>query len=244
MKAFRLAFFAMTAGAALALATTGASADGPYRGGLKDGPIAHKWSGCYGGVQGGYAWANTSGRASNSANVQNLNYDYDATGGVAGIHVGCDYRVSPNTVVGVEADWEWAGLSGSQSNIVDVVNFPASFYTHKTEIDGMGSLRLRAGFLMPPDLLVYGTAGWAIADTEHSLGFVGSPPFLKYSEIRHGWTVGGGVEGYVLPNVTMRLEYRFTRLEDGLVLAPAVNARDKLNDTDVHAIRLGLTFRP
>ena len=130
-------------------------------------------------------------------------------------------------MLGFVGDLDWAGLQGNQDGLNDAVNFPASFYNHTTDINMMGSLRVRAGMVLPLNLLLYATGGYAFARTENSIGFSGAAsPFLTYDETRNGWTIGGGVEGYVLPNVTISLEYRFTQFEGGLVLAPAVNARD------------------
>lgn len=147
-------------------------------------------------------------------------------------------------MLGFVGDLDWAGLQGNQDGLNDAVNFPASFYNHTTDINMMGSLRVRAGMVLPLNLLLYATGGYAFARTENSIGFSGAAsPFLTYDETRNGWTIGGGVEGYVLPNVTISLEYRFTQFEGGLVLAPAVNARDKLDDIDVHSIRVGFSIR-
>ena len=32
----------------------------------------------------------------------------------------------------------------------------------------------------------------------------------SWSDVRTGWTAGGGIEYLVLPNVTLRVEYRYT----------------------------------
>jgi outer membrane immunogenic protein len=245
MKNFRAIALSLTVGAGLALAATSASADGYKRRSIKDAPSRDKWTGCYIGLHGGYGWADTEGRASNFANTQNLNYDYSDSGGLAGGHIGCDYRIHSSFVLGVVGDYDWTRINGSQDNITDAVNFPGFFYTHSTDIDRMASLRARAGWVLPSHQLLYVTGGWAWAHTEHSLGFTGAAsPFLTYTDSRSGWTLGAGIEGYILPHVTAFVEYRFTQIDGGLVVAPAVNARDSLEDTNIHTLRVGFSFRP
>ena len=205
---------------------------------------AYKWTGCYLGLQAGLASARTSGEATNGAVTQFLPYSYNATGGLFGAHVGCDMQFAPSIVIGIEADWNWAGLRGRQDGIEDPINFPGLFYTHRTTIDSLGSIHGRFGVLVTPSTLLYATAGWAFGHTVHSLEFTGAPPpFISYAANRSGWSAGLGLETYIMPQVTARLVYRFSRLNGGTVGIIA-NTIDNLNPTNIHAVMVGLTWRP
>jgi outer membrane immunogenic protein len=85
------------------------------------------------------------------------------------------------------------------------------------------SLRLRAGFLITPDIMLYGTGGVAFQRVEATMR-CGSPDpksaispacdFFSLSQQTDGawlpgWTVGGGVEWKFAQNWLLRGEYRY-----------------------------------
>ncbi len=93
-------------------------------------------------------------------------------------------------------------------------------------IDWMGTVRGRLGWLAMPTLLLYGTGGLAYggayANATHSAGgnlglsvlgvnllSIGAPVIPgsgQYSDIRVGWTAGGGFEWMVMPNWSVKAE--------------------------------------
>jgi outer membrane immunogenic protein len=87
-----------------------------------------------------------------------------------------------------------------------------------------GSLRLRGGFLVTPDTLLYGTAGIAFGEIKGTFHYLGTLVFTetgipsgdnatasgRFSEIRTGWTAGFGAETEIWEGVKGRLEYRYT----------------------------------
>src|SRR5262249_4005262 len=79
------------------------------------------------------------------------------------------------------------------------------------------SLRLRAGFLVTPDILVYGTGGLAFQRVEATLicnGATSPACLFSHSQTdgswRPGWTAGGGVEWKLAQNWLLRGEYRYS----------------------------------
>jgi outer membrane immunogenic protein len=113
--------------------------------------------------------------------------DADAVSG--GGYAGYNWE-SNDFVFGVEAD---AGYSGQE----------ASGAGRQAEVGLFGSLRGRAGYSFNP-FMVYATGGVAAADIEYTEAGVSD------SNTQLGYTVGGGVEGFVTDNVTARVEYRYT----------------------------------
>jgi outer membrane immunogenic protein len=85
------------------------------------------------------------------------------------------------------------------------------------------SLRLRAGFLITPDIMLYGTGGLAFQRVEATMS-CGSPnprvalsPACDIASLSQtdgawlpGWTVGGGVEWKFAQNWLLRGEYRYS----------------------------------
>ena len=120
----------------------------------------------------------------------------DLRGFTGGGQLGYNYQLNPNWVVGVEADMQY-----SQQ--------PAWW----------GTVRGRAGYLVMPDLLVYGTGGLAYQ--------VSSPP-LNTHRNTVGWTAGGGIEKMLDRNWSIKAEY--------LYVAPG-------SGQDANVVRAGINYK-
>ena len=140
-----------------------------------------------------------------------------------------------NTVFGVEGDWSWK--KGETSAFVDMprVCFDAGCANYRTDTKygsvkqtWDSSFRLRYGWLVTPDTLLYGTAGVALGEISGSFAFRGvlHTPFGtpiavdtagstatavgSWSDVRVGGTVGAGVETALWGGWKARVEYRYT----------------------------------
>jgi outer membrane immunogenic protein len=83
------------------------------------------------------------------------------------------------------------------------------------EAGNEGSLRLRAGVLLSPNTLWYGTTGLAFQDTKlnatcNAANWCTVPHNETVGRVVLGYTVGGGVETAVARNWLTRVEYRFS----------------------------------
>lgn len=87
----------------------------------------------------------------------------------------------------------------------------------------------RAGYLVTPETLVYARGGYTNARIRNSLTTPAGT--ISTSENRDGWLVGAGVERLIMPNVSTRLEYRYSDLSEGD------------NKFDRHQTLLGITYR-
>jgi hypothetical protein len=64
--------------------------------------------------------------------------------------------------------------------------------------------------------LFYATAGWAFGNVEVTKATApGATPFAAYDDVRHGWTVGAGIEQAFTDRISGRIEYRYTDLGEG-----------------------------
>ena len=141
-----------------------------------------------------------------------------------GSHKGHHHYIDRGLVAGIEGDINAksgsSSLSARDSNI-----FRAEAFAGSASQGGDGSIRGRLGWLVTPWTLVYGTGGVAFghvsgsfAYTAHEIdglcGFVcaSATGGGSWSTTRTGATGGGGVETFIAPNMTLRLEYRYTDL--------------------------------
>jgi outer membrane immunogenic protein len=140
-----------------------------------------------------------------------------------------------NTVFGVEGDWSWK--KGENTALVDLprVCFDAGCANYRTDTKygsvkqtWDASLRLRYGWLVTPDTLLYGTAGVAFGEISGSFSYLGvlhtpfgtpiavdtagstATAFGSWSDVRVGGTVGTGVETALWGGWKARVEYRYT----------------------------------
>jgi outer membrane immunogenic protein len=149
-------------------------------------------------------------------------------GFIGGGQLGYNYQFGPSWVAGIEADIQ--GVAGSNNTgsvftVVPITGFPAnSIHTSLSagkNLDYLGTLRGRLGFLAGPTFLIYGTAGLAYGGTNADTFWTqnlagptltaGAPYFSNGSvnDTHAGWTAGGGVEWMFLPNWSLKVEYLY-----------------------------------
>ena len=135
-----------------------------------------------------------------------------------GGYVGFNYQIS-QFVIGVEGDGAYDFGSTKRTYGLPGESYLGSAagdsFSSKSRFDA--SARGRAGFLMFPSALLYATGGAAFRDASYSAtcssgaaSFCSRPEFQSFSGVRTGWTVGGGVEGMITPNLIARVEYRYS----------------------------------
>ncbi len=189
----------LTAGITLLTLTAAQSALAADRPIYKAPPYAapiFSWTGCYIGVQGGYAWGKSRHSFSNGAPSDNS----DPDGFLGGGHIGCNYQVN-NIVLGIEGDIEGADVNGS------FVNATGATSVGSAHMSWDASIRGRLGLAWDRSLL-YVTGGWAFARYNFGGGPIPAPPCCGYSANVDGWTLGIGLEYAFTNNWTGRIEYR------------------------------------
>ena len=89
-------------------------------------------------------------------------YGYSGTGPFAGSFVGGNYQFN-RFVLGVEGDWQWSNLTGSNQALAPLRPtgaLPSGPFTVSTTTKDYGSIRGRLGIAFDR-FLVFGTGGWA-----------------------------------------------------------------------------------
>ncbi|TCT33116.1 outer membrane protein [Martelella mediterranea] len=149
-------------------------------------PQTFSWSGWYLGATAGYDWAHTKLQSSTQMN------DADYGGFKIGGFGGYNYQLDNNVVLGVEGEFDYNTDNEKAMNLA------------KFGYDWEGSVRGRVGYAFD-NALLYGTAGWAIAN-----GYAEAPGVSTENQAFNGYTVGAGLDYAFTNNVFGRLEYRYT----------------------------------
>jgi outer membrane immunogenic protein len=138
-----------------------------------------------------------------------------AGGVVGGAQLGYNFQLGQSAVLGVETDFQGTSIGGSGNN-APLALYP-TFYgnpanNYLTPVGALpgsnvslawfGTVRGRAGWLVTPTFLVYGTAGFAYGQVDA----------FGWSNTRTGWTAGGGVEWMFAPHWSAKAEYLYVNL--------------------------------
>jgi outer membrane immunogenic protein len=152
-------------------------------------------------------------------------YTFDLDGTVGTIFAGYNWQVG-SAVIGLETD---VGTGNSKASAL------TGFGKVDAELYAMGSFRARAGLLVTPALLVYGTAGLAWSNMDFTVAGLDTN-----SRTLWGYQVGAGAEFMVSSNVGLRLEYIYTDLEAQRVDQLGIS---NVFDPDHHTVRAGVSFK-
>jgi outer membrane immunogenic protein len=163
---------------------------------------AEEFDGPYAGVQLGW---NEDDVGTVGSGVGRISVDKSQDSFAGGGYIGYDFRVAPKVVLGVEGDIGFAADDRITRKGRDTIS----------SLDPKRSLSLsaRAGYIVADGTLAYIRGGYTNARVRASL--TDADGTIASSSDRDAWLVGGGVEKYIMPDVSVRLEYRYTDLSDG-----------------------------
>jgi opacity protein-like surface antigen len=167
--------------------------------------VVWNWSGFYLGGHVGYGWGRDPLSRSFGGGI--ILTDIDSNGFVGGFQAGGNWQ-SGAWVGGLELDLSGTDIKGSRSG-----SAVTRTVTRTDKFDLLGSARARLGYLMWPNVLLYGTGGLAwtrFVRTTEDID-VGADPnaFLSSDPSwRFGWVAGLGVETRLWDsNWLARVEY-------------------------------------
>jgi len=154
-----------------------------------------------------------------SENDASLNFDGIGGEGIFGTaQIGYDWQFAPRAVFGVFGDFDWSGISTDLDFSASTDGETWLSGDGEVDMEYMWTIGARLGYLTTPDTLVYVLAGYSQAefdDPSISVAFDGeSETFSTSLDTFSGITVGAGMETRLTANWGLKLEYRFTQLQD------------------------------
>ncbi|WP_312530799.1 outer membrane protein [Paracoccus sp. (in: a-proteobacteria)] len=194
-------------------------------------PAAGDWQGGYAGVTLGYAFAGkdrvgvNEGGAGGVTDLKKL----DLSGANAGVRVGYRWQ-KDRWVFGPELGFEGGNVKDS---------FTDGGYEASSKIKNVLALRMKTGYEVSPDMLVYGIAGVARAKVDYKV--TGADIDVNDSFSRTGYVVGLGVEKKLTERMSLTGEYEYANfgketLEDAA--GTVTKATPKYSN-----VKVGLNFR-
>ena len=227
----------LSIGAALALAmvSPALAADLPS---LKSAPVyapppAFTWSGFY--LDAGAGYGEWNANTTTLSPVTGLcalctNQIQGGRGFLGRVGAGFDYQFSDHLVAGVFGDGSYSGLNGT-------VQDQGPYFAGTVNQNWSWAAGARLGWLITPELLAYGDAGFTqarfsganLVDTHDGAWTGNSTPGFTAS----GWFAGGGFETMFAPGWFFRTEYRI-----------ADYGATALTDSGASGIKNDIRFRP
>jgi outer membrane immunogenic protein len=204
----------------------------------------YDWSGFYLGLNGGGASSHeclTITSVAGSAVFPNSEGCHNATGGLAGGQVGYRWQAA-NWVFGVEAQGDWASLTGSNASLT--ARIP---YTNETKVDAIGLFTGQVGYAWN-NVLLYVKGGAAVTNNKYSSFFTATGVvFNQASDARWGGAVGTGLEFGFAPNWSVAVEYDHLFMGSPSIVFPtsaiAVTRSDNIGqDVDMGTVRVNYRF--
>lgn len=189
-------------------------------------PVPMTWTGFYAGANAGYVWGSSNPslifnptQAPYNQNALTNPPDLHPRGFIGGGQVGYDWQTG-QWVYGAVIDF--SGMSAkADAAISPFFGFKGqNTVTWSSRYDWLFTGRVRGGFLVAPNWLLYATGGLAVTEVRDSVvctttgsgcgNFVGGWEFSKTS-ILPGGTIGGGVETMFAPNWSAQVEYLYAK---------------------------------
>ncbi len=136
-------------------------------------------------------------------------------GVLGGAQIGYNYQFGKSYVIGAEADFQGTSISTGGNNAATTylsplgtgnLLLPLAPAGINARVNWIGTVRGRAGYLLTPTLLLFGTGGFAYGGVAGNVS--------GFSNTATGWTAGGGVEWMFAPHWTAKLEYLYMNLNN------------------------------
>jgi outer membrane immunogenic protein len=188
--------------AAIALgAAPAVAADLPARTYTKAPPVMapiYDWTGFYVGINGGGGFSHNCWDLIDVAGFADPEGCHNASGGTVGGQIGYRWQMA-SLVFGVEAQGNWADLSGSN------ISFQTALQ-NQTKIDAFGLFTGQIGYAWN-NALLYVKGGAAVTDNKYNVFDPTGLLLDTAAETRWGAAVGVGFEYGILPNLSLGFEY-------------------------------------
>lgn len=150
-----------------------------------------------------------------------------------GGQIGFNWQVAPSVVIGLETDFNFTGIDKSDlvtQTLGPPIFAPGSFvHVVSDRPDWFGTVRPRLGVLATPNLMFFGTGGFAYGHIMSSEIATFPPPGAsdtyigQNGPVRVGWTAGGGLEYMVTSAWSVKVEYLYVDLGSFSYAGPCVS---------------------
>lgn len=193
-----------------------------------DEPIAN-WAGGYVGGTLGYGFGGDDrvGVSQGGSLLGDIG-DVEVSGANIGIRGGYRWQ-RDNWVFGPELGWEMTDIRDDTSGIINGTEVEAD-----AKVKNVLALRFKTGYIVQPDTMVYGIAGWGRADIDYEL----AGEDVSYDA--DGYILGLGVEKMINDKVSVTGEYEYANFGKESLEAAGYTTEAT---TKYHNLKIGVNYR-
>jgi outer membrane immunogenic protein len=164
-------------------------------------------------------------------------YVYESSGiggeGIFGtVVLGYDREIRPGWVLGTFVDYDF-GSTIRAKETYEEKGFGDDYRNH-IKLNNAWSVGARLGYLSSPSTLLYLTGGYTQAD--FNISGIGTETF-------DGYFGGAGIETFLRPNWTLKLEYRFTQFNEESFSYYNHGFGTEAFEPSMHSARLVLSYK-
>lgn len=156
--------------------------------------------------------------------------DAEIDGFLLGAHLGHNWHLGPQWILGVEGEWRYAGLEGDDGGSGGDIN--------ELSTNWDASLTAHLGLVVSPSAMIYLTGGFTWLDADSN---VLNAPIETVSETFGGWTLGGGIEFSLGAMTTARVQYRYADYDEEVLTFP-INLYDMETGPTINEITAGVSW--
>jgi opacity protein-like surface antigen len=206
-------------------------------------PPVYSWSGFYAGFNFGGVFTIERETIGSAFLGNPATFSSNPSGVLGGGQIGYNFQLSPNWLIGVEGEFDGSSAQGVGNINTQMVGpiAPGQNGSLTSDHDWYAAADGRLGYIMGP-LLLYGKGGAAWMNAKYDFAAVGAVTGSStVNATRTGWTAGGGIEAFLMPNWTVKLEYDFLDFGTASYAFPITSTAISFN-TQVHEVKLGVNY--
>jgi outer membrane immunogenic protein len=244
----------LAAACAIVSAQAASAADMPTKAPAYASP-SYNWTGFYLGGQVGGGWANstqTNITGTGAFLAGTVQQPISSSGVLGGVYGGYNYQVNRSFLVGIDADYSWADLTGSSTAAANTGAALSNAFSIK--VKSLATVTGRLGYIFNNNWMFFGKAGWAWSDWASSSVSTSTVTGLVTSRgasspNRDGLILGTGLEWAFAEHWSAKLEYDYVHFNTvsynstdtsagGAVTFPARSQTSYMN-----VVKLGAAYR-
>jgi outer membrane immunogenic protein len=212
-------------------------------------PPVYNWTGFYIGGNVGWGWASLGSTETAPGTaafpIGTVFTKNNMNGFLGGVQTGYNWQVTPGFVVGLEGEWSWADVNGTETTVSTVNGFTSVV---DAKMKDFALLTGRLGYAAD-NWLFYVKGGGAWGQFSSSgVGTLAGGTFFETtstSSNRSGWTIGAGVEWGFAPNWSAKLEYNYIDFgSTNVAVVGTVSGISNVSSTaTVNVVKGGINYR-
>jgi len=196
----------------------------------------YNWNGFYVGANFGGVFTQERASVGNAFLGAPSIFSSNPSGVLGGLQFGYNLQFALQWLIGIEGELDWTSAQGTANAFG-----PAATATLTSNHNWYDTIEGRFGYVMGP-VLIYAKGGAAWMNADYALAAAGAiTGFSSVKATRDGWTAGGGLEAFIMPNWSAKLEYDYLDFGNYSYSFPVTGTAVGFK-TEAHEVKIGINY--